>query len=326
MMSIGNLFKAISIHTAAELHIADHLANGSKSIDELAKATSTRADSLHRLMRALASEGIFRELAKRRFETTPMGQALESSSASSIRFLALLIGDKTWVAPWMALTQSIRTGESAFENVFGQGYFDYLASRPEDGKLFNSWMTRLAEISSPIISAIFGQEQSARIVDVGGGQGALISAALASNPKLTGVLFDLPEVVAGIKLDEAVALRCEIVGGSFFETVPAGGDIYVLQQIIHDWGDEECLSILRNCHDAMNEGGRVFILDAVLEDLNKPDFNKFMDLHMHVMSHSGRERTEAEFRDLLSKAGFDITRITPTPSLFNLIEASRRAD
>lgn len=326
MMLAAGMMKSISIHTAAKLQIADHLAGGSKSIDELAKATSTHAGSLYRLMRALASEGIFRELEGRRFETTPMGQALEVNSTNSVWLMAMLSGDKTWRDAWIALPHSIQTGETAFEYVFGQRYFDYLVAHPEAGELFNSWMTRVAEMNRSVISAIFSPEQPGKVIDIGGGQGALLNAALASNPRLTGVLFDLPEVVADVTLDKAVAPRCEIVGGNFFESVPEGGDIYVLQQILHDWSDEGCLEILRHCHEAMNEGGRLFILEAVLEGPNKPDFNKFMDLHMLVLNHGGRERTEAEFRDLLSKAGFTITRIIPTPSPFYLIEASKRVD
>ncbi len=323
---VSNLWKSIAIHTAAELQIAEHLTRGSKSVDELAKATSTHADSLYRLMRALASEGIFREVEGRRFETTPMGRALEANSATSIRPVAMLIGHETWRDAWHALPHSIQTGETAFEHVFGHAYFDYPVSHPEARKLFDSWMTRVAEMNRSVIRAIFGREQPGKVIDIGGGQGALINTALESNPRLTGLLFDLPEVVADATLNEEIGRRCEIVGGSFFETLPEGGDIYVLQQIIHDWGDEECLEILRRCHDAMNQGGRVFILDAILEERNEPDFNKFMDLQMLVLTRGGRERTEADFRDLLSRAGFAITRIVPTPSQLSLIEASKRKD
>ena len=185
LMLLGaGMMKCASVHTAAKLQIADHLANGSKSIDELAQATSTHPDSLYRLMRALAGEGIFRELPGRRFETTPMGRALETNSANSLWLGAMLFGDETWVDSWMALPHSIQTGESAFEHVFGQRYFDYLGSHPEAGDLFNAWMTRFAEMDRPVISAIFGSERAGKVIDVGGGQGTLISAALASNPQL----------------------------------------------------------------------------------------------------------------------------------------------
>jgi hypothetical protein len=256
MLLAGGISKSLSIHTAAKLQIADHLANGSKNIDELANATSTHPDSLYRLMRALASEGIFHELQGKRFETTPQGHALEKNAKNSIWPMAMLICHEIWRDPWLALTHSIKTGEAAFEHVFGQKYFDYLASHPEAGELFNSWMTRSAEANRPVIRAIFKSEKPGKVIDIGGGQGTLISTALESNPQLTGVLFDLPEVVADVTLSEEVSSRCEVVGGSFFEAVPEGGDIYVLQQIIHDWGDEDCIEILRRCADAMNEGGR----------------------------------------------------------------------
>ena len=326
MLLAGGVMKAFSLSAAARLGIADLLASGPMSVADLAKATSTDADPLYRLMRALAGEGIFRELDGRRFETTPMGRALEADSETSVRPLLLLASDETWIQAWKALPHSLRTGETAFDHAFGQGYFDYLAAHPEAGELFNSWMTRAAELNRPAIEGMFAALQTGRVVDVGGGQGSLINTVLSANRDLTGVLFDRPEVVATAHLDEGIAGRCEIVGGSFFESVPGGGDVYVLQQIIHDWGDDECLEILRHCREAMNDGGRLFIIDAVIGEANEPDFNKFIDLHMLVLNRGGRERTAAEFRDLVSRAGFSVTRILPTPSPFHLIEAEKRAD
>jgi len=315
--------KSLSIYTAARLQIADYLADAEKSIDELAKATSTDPDALYRLMRALASEGIFHELPGKRFKTTPQGRALEKDAEISIWPSAMLTGHEIWRDPWYALTHSIQTGEAAFEHVFGERYFDYLESHPEAGSLFNLWMTRAAETNRGVLDAIFNSERPGKVIDIGGGQGFLIRAALESNPQLSGVLFDLPEVVANVTLSEEIASRCEVVGGDFFTSVPERGDIYVLQQIIHDWGDEDCIKILRKCAEAMNEGGRIFILEAVLADMNKPDFNKFSDLQMLVLTHGGRERTEAEFHTLLSGAGLTINRVVPTPSPFHLIEASK---
>jgi hypothetical protein len=315
--------KSMMIHTAARLQIADHLASGIKSLEDLALATSTHTDSLYRLMRALAGEGIFYELPGKRFETSPMGRALEKNATKSVWPLAMLVGHETWSNSWLALPKSIKTGEAAFEIVFGKKYFDYLATHVEAGDLFDLWMKRVAEINQDIIRAIFKSEKPGKVIDIGGGLGSLISTALESNPKLNGVLFDLPEVVEKVKLNDQVASRCEVVGGSFFESVPESGDIYILQQIIHDWDDEACIKILSNCADAMKEDGRIFIIDALLKERNKPDFGKYSDLQMLVISHGGRERTESEFKSLLSRAGLKLNRAIPTPSPLHLIIANK---
>lgn len=323
LMLTSGIQKSMMIHTAAKLQIADHLAKGSKSIEELALDTSTHADSLYRLMRALAGEGIFHELPGRRFETSILGRTLEKNVTKSIWPMAMLVGHETWSNAWLTFPKSIKSGEAAFEQVFGKTYFDYLTTHPEAGELFDLWMSRAAEMNQDVIRAIFKSEKPGKVIDVGGGLGSLISMALESNPKLSGVLFDLPEVVEKVRLNQDVASRCEVIGGSFFESVPENGDIYVLQQIIHDWDDKACIEILSNIAEAMKEDGRIFILDAILRERNKPDFGKYSDLQMLVISHGGRERTESEFKALLSEAGLKLHRSIPTPGPFHLIIANK---
>ena len=312
--------KTQTIYVAAKLGLADLLKDGSKSIDELSSATGAHSLSLYRLLRTLASIGIFIENEDGSFGITPLATTLQSDGPMSVRSFVLLLGKQFWWAPWGNLIDSITTGETAFERVFGMRFFEYLGKHPEVGNSFNIWMTRFSQMNDPAILGSYDFSTFHKVVDVGGGHGNLLAAILKANPTLKGVLFDLPEVVeAAREIDAGVAERCEIIGGDFFESVPAGGDAYILKQIIHDWNDDLSIKILQNCHKAMAGNGRVLVIDAVVSSGNAPDLNKFIDLHMLVLG-GGMEHTESEFRSLFDTAGFYLTNIVSTPAMFSIIE------
>ena len=313
--------KTQTIYVAAKLGLADLLKDGSKSIDELSSATGAHSLSLYRLLRTLASIGIFIENEDGSFGMTPLATSLQSDGPMSVRSFVLLVGEQFWWAPWGNLEHSVMTGEAAFDRVFGMQVFEYLVKHPEVGNSFNVWMTRLSEMTDPALMESYDFSTINKVVDIGGGHGSLLASILKANPTLKGVLFDLPEVVeAAREIDAGVAERCEIIGGDFFESVPAGGDAYILKQIIHDWNDDLSIKILQNCHKAMAGNGRVLVIDAVIQPGNVPDLNKLIDLQMLILTHGGRERTEFEFRSLFEAAGFELMNIFSTPSMFNIIE------
>ena len=202
-----------------------------------------------------------------------------------------------------------------------QPIFDYLTAHPEDGAIFNGGMAAFSELENPLIAAAYDFPAGARVVDVGGGRGGFIAAVMRAHPSVRGVLYDLPEVVrdAGYLRAAGVVERCEILGGSFFESVPRAADVYVVKRILHDWSDETCIQILANVRRAMHAGGRVLAIDAVLAPRGMPDMNKVSDLLMMVVC-PGRERTEHEFRDLFAAAGLRLTRVVPTPSSLSIVE------
>jgi hypothetical protein len=220
---------------------------------------------------------------------------------------------------------AVKTGKLAFEQVFGMPPFPYLVEHPEVAKIFDNATTSFSLLTAPAVVAAYDFSSIKKLVDVAGGHGLLISSILKANPHLRGVLFDMPTVIggAGPLIEEAnVANRCEKVAGDFFEEVPAGGDAYIMKHIIHDWDDERALTILKNCHRAMTDGGKLLLVEVVLPPGNEPSFGKIMDMEMMLLP-GGMERTEAEYRELFAAAGFQLTRIVPTASPASLIEGVR---
>ena len=312
-----------AIHVAATLGIAELLEEGSKSVDELAEATGTYAPTLYRLLRALASVGVFTEQSDGRFGLTPSAEYLRTDAPGSLRAWARLIGQPSFWASWGHLLHSVRTGEPAFPHLHGTNVWEHRAAHPEEGEIFDAAMTGL---SAPVAEAVAQSYDFSRVgvlADVGGGEGGLLATILAANPALRGVLFDLPHVVAaaGALLKRAgLADRCEVVGGSFFETVPKGADAYLLKSIIHDWDDAAAIEILHMCRAAIADTGRLLVVEPVIQPGNEPDRAKFSDLNMLVML-GGRERTAEDFERLYAEAGFRLTSIVPTGSPpFNIIE------
>ncbi len=316
-------FKASqAVHVAARLGVADLVKDGPKTADELALATSAHAPSLRRLLKLLASLGVFAENADGRFRQTPLSATLRIDTPESIRNQAILFGSPLFWKSWENLYDTVMTGKPAFERTYGANFFEYLASHPADAAVFNAAMTAMSSIGLSSIVESYDFSQFERIVDVGGGHGALIGGILTANPKLRGVLADQPEVIAGAQIVRSgpLADRCEVRGINFFEAVPEGADAYVMRSIIHDWNDEQCLKILKNCHRAIRPNGKLLLIETVLREPNQPDPARFHDLNMLVML-TGQERTEADFRVLLAKAGFSLTQVIPTAGMPSIIES-----
>ena len=312
---------AQAVYVAAKLGIADLLHDGPKDCHELAAATSSHAPSLYRLLRMLASQGVFQEDDQNRFALTPLADCLRAAAPHSQRAVALMMGEEHYRA-WGDLMHSIQTGECAFEHAYGQNIFDYLASHPEQGRVFDAAMTGIHGRESAAMLDVYDFSDVRTLADVGGGNGSLLAATLARYPHLQGLLFDMPRVIelARANLQAAgVGQRSRVVGGSFFEEIPSGADAYLLRHIIHDWDDERSTVILKNCRRAMSKGARLLLVESVIPVGNDPSFGKLLDLNMLVMP-GGAERTEQEYRQLLQGADFELARIVPTRADVDVIE------
>jgi hypothetical protein len=318
-------FVAQAITTAADLGIADALAKGPLSAEDLASAVQADTDALNRLMRALISRGIFRQRRDGRYDLTPLAQPLRRDADVSLAAWARWAGSPQLRERWSHLTEGIRAGRCTAAEMRGQNMFDYLAGEPELQDIFNQAMTDVSELSiAPLIAAYDFGRFGPTIVDVGGGHGRLLSAILAATPQARGVLFDQPKVVAGASEELRkyhVDDRVEIADGSFFDDViPAGGDVYVLKNVIHDWLDEDAERILRNVRAASGRGKHVVLVELVIPAHNREFAGKWLDLDMFV-SAAARERTADEYVRLLERAGFRLTRVVETASPFSLNEA-----
>jgi ubiquinone/menaquinone biosynthesis C-methylase UbiE len=314
-----------AIYAAARFGIADLLKSSPRSVDDLAQQTSTNSDALYRLLRALASVGIFAEGRPRQFSLTPLAEPLRADVPDSKRALALMSGDEQFQA-WTEITYSIQTGKKAFDKVFGEPIFDYLGKNLEKAKIFDAAMVGIHGRESNAVQSAYDFSGIKTIVDIGGGNGSQIVALLKANPAMRGILFDLPHVIDRAKSNIAAAgltNRCELIPGSFFESVPAGADAYFMRHIIHDWEDEKSLKILRNCHRAMPADARLLIVESVIPPGNEPFGGKFLDLVM-LLIPGGKERTEDEYRELFAQAGFELSKIVPTGSEVSVIEAIKR--
>ena len=316
------------VHVAALLKIADRLADGPKAADALARETKTHGPSLRRLLRALASLGLLAEIEPGRFGLTAMGAQLRANVPGSMHNLALMFGGERAWQSWGELLHSVQTGESATRHVFGVGSFEYLAANPEQAIIFNEAM---AEITRPVTQALIASYDFSRfrtIVDVGGGNGAMMAAIAGATPNVRGVVFDLPgsSAEASRKLADAhVNGRCEVVAGDFFREVPKGADAYILKSVIHDWDDDAAAAILGNCRIAMHENSKLLLVERVMPETMEHSLAQqrmaMIDINMLAMP-GGQERTEAEYRALLANAGFILAPIRQLPGLdVSLIEA-----
>ncbi len=311
-----------ALYVAAETGIADALAAGPRTADELARETGTHADSLYRVLRALASIGVFRQDDEGRFSGTPLGRLLERDAPGSKRSLARMAGAE-WYRSWGALLSSVETGGAAFDRVYGKSFFRYLDANPDRWRIFDAAMTGVHDAETiPVLDA-YDFSSFGTIVDVGGGNGLALAALLCRHPETRGILFDLPdvarrarEVVDGCGLSD----RCTVEGGDFFVSVPPSADAYLLRHVLHDWDDPEAVSILDRCRKAMRPGGRVLVVETVIPPGNGPCFAKWLDLMMLVVG--GRERTREQYADLFRSAGLRLARVVPTARDVSILEGA----
>jgi O-methyltransferase domain/Dimerisation domain len=312
-----------AIHVAATLGIADLLKDGPRRSEDLATTTGCHGRSLYRLLRALAAIGVFHEDSEQRFALTAMGECLRTDVANSAVGWAAFVGRPYVWQAWASLVHSVRTGENAFRHLHGTDVWHYRAEHPEDAAIFNRAMTAIARASVDAVVGSYDFAGLGCIVDVAGGHGALLAGILRAHPAAHGILFDQPHVVVGADalLGEAgVAERCEVVGGSFFDAVPAGGDAYILKSILHDWDDEPAAAILATCRRAMSPPAKLLVVEHLIAPPNEVPEAKFSDLNMMV-SPGGEERTREEFATLFAAAGFRLAATVPTGTRLSVIEA-----
>lgn len=308
------------IHVAAELGVADQLTDGERDCAELAAACGADADSLFRLLRGLASLGLFQESAPRRFGLTPLAELLRDDHPQSLRQFARMLGDEHYLS-WNDLLHSVRTGENAFRHGHGLSVFEWYQQNPRRAEIFDGAMTDFSRDETEAMLAAFDFSGITHLVDVGGGRGELLKRVLQANGQLRGTLFDQPQVVAGAAIQPQLAERMHVQGGDFFTEAPSGADAYLLKHILHDWDDEACRTILGHIRTAMAPDARVLIVEQVIPAGNAPFPGKLLDLNMLVMSEGGRERTAEEYTQLLASAGLRLIRIVPTASPVSVVEA-----
>jgi O-methyltransferase domain/Dimerisation domain len=326
IMTLINGFQITqAIRVASVLGVADHLKGGARSSAELATLTQSNPDALYRLLRALAAVGVFREEQDKAFSLTPMGDCLRTDSATPAGgWVEHVANENLWQA-WGHLLHSVRTGENAFKDVHGMDVWQYRAKHPEVGAIFDRAMTHVSRGGTEVVLSAYDFSGFSHIVDVGGGHGALLAAILNAYPQAHGTLFDQPQVVSGARgnlQQRKVADRCDIVGGSFFEAVPQGGDIYLMRYVIHDWEDDEAIRIMKTCRRAMREAAKLLLVERIVAPPNEQPATKFSDLNM-LVAPRGRERTRDEFADLFANSGFELTRVVPAGTM-NVIEARVR--
>ena len=311
---------AQALFVAAELGIADLLRDGSRSIEHLASETDTDPDALYRVVRFLASEGVFTEGPLRHFAQTELSDALRTDAPSSARDIIRMTNSEPYAA-FGQLLYTVRTGRTAFDHVFGLPRFDWLASHPEKADLFQRAMVSLSQGTNAAAAEAYDFAECKRVVDVGGGHGQLLSEIVTRNPHLTGVLYDRPEGIAAARSGLGGPLpRCDLVAGDFFESVPEGADAYIMKKVIHDWDDERAGKILDNCRRAMARDGKVLLAETILPAGNEPHPIKTLDLVMLGVT-GGLERTQEQYERLFARGGLRLRRVIETHSPLSILEA-----
>jgi SAM-dependent methyltransferase len=324
MELITGYWRSQAVGVAARLAIADRLGEGPKTVAALAAESATHEAALFRLLRGLASFGVFAEIAPRTFALTPLAETLRSNVPGSMRDFAIAETAPGHWLPWGNLDEAVRTGERATPAALGCEIFEWYGKHPVEGAAFSGAMGNLSALAAQETGRVLRVPEGATVVDVGGAHGTLLAGVLKANPTARGILTDLPHVIADAPRTMAalgIDGRAEAVAGDFFQAVPEG-DVYLLKQVLHDWNDEQCVTLLRNCARAMKPGGKVVVVEMVVPEDDTPSLAQIMDLNMLVML-PGRERTEAEFDALFRAAGLSGAKVTQTRSPFSLVEAIR---
>jgi O-methyltransferase domain len=311
-----------AVSCLAQLGIPDLVDAAPKSADELAKQIGADQQALYRLMRATACVGVLSEGLDGKFSQTPSSKVLCSNANPSLRAFAMMTGREWHGRGWSHLEYCVRTGKQALEQIYGMHIFEYLRQNPAEAQFFNDAMTELSMIDGPAVAEAYNFESFRSIVDVAGGHGLLLSTILQSNQHLRGTLFEMPHVLEGAANGplKPVMDRCTLASGDMFASVPAGADAYIMKHIIHDWPDDRCLLLLKACRKGVNPGGKLLVVDDVIQPGNDFSPGKFLDLQMLIFP-SGCERTEKQFRDLFAAANWRLTRIIPTASSVCIVEA-----
>jgi hypothetical protein len=310
-----------AIACLAQMEIPDLVQAGPKSAEELAKQIGAQPQTLYRLMRATASVGVLSEGPDGKFSETPMSAVLRSNGNPSLRAFAIIGGREWHGRGWSQLEYCVRTGKQALDKIYGTPIFEYFRQNAEEGQIFNEAMTALSTVAGPAVAGAYSFEGIHSIVDVGGGHGLLLATILKRNPGMKGILYDVPHVVEGAKDGPLKLLmeRCTMASGDMFSSVPAGADAYIMKHIIHDWPDDLCVKILKACRKGVNAGGKLLVVDHVIQAGNDFAPGKFLDLQMLIFP-GGCERTEKQFRDLFAAAGWRLTRILPTAAAESIVE------
>lgn len=320
---VDGLPRATTLHTITRLRVAEHLKAGPRPVSELAAKTGANEDALYRLLRALATLGIFAETKPRTFKLTPAADLLRPDAKGSMYDFLMFFADPFYLKVFGELMHSVRTGGTAVEKATGKAAFEYFEHDKAESEIFNNCMTAISRENAPLVLMAYDFSGIGTLVDVAGGHGFLLGSILAKYPKMRGVLFDLPHVVGGARSKLAamgVVDRVQTMSGDFFQSVPAG-DAYIMKNIIHDWDDEKSIAILRSCARAMtSNNGKVLLVEMVIPPGNTPHPGKWLDLAMLVMP-GGKERTKAEYAALFQRAGLKLKRVVPTLGPYSVVEA-----
>ncbi|MFI5127982.1 MAG: methyltransferase [Candidatus Acidiferrales bacterium] len=321
MQLLSASYIAGAVSCLAQMGIPDLVEAGPKSAKELASQIGADPEALHRLMRATASVGVLSEGPDGKFSETPMSAVLRSNGKPSLRAVAMMGGREWHGRGWSRLEYCVRTGKQAMEQIYGAPIFEYFKQHPDEGQIFNDAMTSISAGDSPAVVDAYSFEGIHSIVDVGGGHGLLLATIMARNPQMKGTLYDEPHVIEGAKNGplKPVMERCTIAFGDMFSSVPAGADAYIMKHIIHDWPDELCVKILKSCRKGVNPGGKLLVVDDVIQSGNDFYAGKFLDLQMLIFP-GGKERTEKQFRELFAAGGWKLSRVVPTATPICIVE------
>jgi len=318
---MNGVLAAGAVSCLARLGIPDLVEAAPKSAQELAAQIGVQPQALYRVLRATASVGVLSEGPDGKFSQTPMSAVLRSNATPSLRAFAIMTGREWHGRGWAQLEHCVRTGNPAMQQIYGAPMFEYLKQHPEEAQIFNDAMSDISTIDSPAVAEAYNFDGIRTIVDIAGGHGLLLATILARNPQLQGTLYEVPHVLEGARSGplKPVMDRCTLASGDMFCSIPAGADAYIMKHIIHDWPDDRCVQLLKACRKGVNPGGKLLVVDCVIQPGNDFSPGKFLDLQMMIFP-SGCERTEKQFRDLFAASGWRLNRIIPTAASDSIME------